>query len=242
MNSASFSFNEQSSGPRALGAWLRWTPFMILLLTALILLMLWNQIPDRWPVHWGLNGQPDHWTDKTLPGVFFPLGLGLGVCLFFELLAFIIVRNLRQRKSEKISPEAARAIAERMVEFLRLIAIAVAVVLSALSIILPLLQPSRPFGFVLFTFGVLILAVVTGIWRVVKLQRELKARGKFAGLEGWNGLTYRNPNDPRLWVPKITGVGYTLNFAHRRARPLVILFISLPLIIVAVIALLLRSS
>jgi uncharacterized membrane protein len=129
-----------------------------------------------------------------------------------------------------------------MVEFLRLMAIAIAIVMSALSIILPLFRPARPFGFVAFTFGVLIAAVAIGGWRVVKLMRELKTGGQFAGLEGWNGLTYRNPNDPRLFVPKLTGIGYTLNFAHRRAWPLLILMISLPLIVVAVIALLMRTA
>lgn len=241
MNSASSSLNHQSSGQRASGAWLRWVPFLLLLLVAVVLLLLWSQLPARWPIHWSLDGQPDNWVNKSLLVVFLPVGVGLGICLIFELLNLIILRNPQLGKNQNVSPEAAHAIAGRMVEFLRLIEIAVALVLSALAIALPLLRPARPFGFVAFTFGVLLVAVVIGVWRLVRLARELKASGKFAGLEGWNGLTYRNPHDPRLWVPKITGLGYTLNFAHRRAWPLLILFITLPLIIVAIVVLVMRS-
>jgi uncharacterized membrane protein len=242
MNSESSSFNNQSLSPNASGAWLRWVPFCLLLLVAVMLLVLWNQLPDRWPVHWGLNGQPDKWMNKSLPAVFLPVGIGVGLCLLFELLNLIILKNPQLGKNKNVAPEAAHAIAGRMVEFLRLIEIAVALVLSALAIMLPLLRPARPFGFVAFAFGVFIVAVGVGVWRLVQLARELKTSGKFAGLEGWNGLTYRNPNDPRLWVPRITGIGYTLNFAHRRAWPLFILFITLPLVIVAVIVLIMRLS
>jgi uncharacterized membrane protein len=30
-------------------------------------------------------------------------------------------------------------------------------------------------------------------------------------------MTYNDPDDPALWVPKRHGIGWTLNFAHRRA-------------------------
>jgi hypothetical protein len=35
-------------------------------------------------------------------------------------------------------------------------------------------------------------------------------------MSGWRygGLIYCEASDPRVWVPKLRGIGYTLNFAH----------------------------
>ncbi|GAA2328696.1 DUF5808 domain-containing protein [Dactylosporangium salmoneum] len=34
---------------------------------------------------------------------------------------------------------------------------------------------------------------------------------------GWYGFIYANPDDPNLIVPKRLGLGWTVNFGHRRA-------------------------
>jgi uncharacterized membrane protein len=70
--------------------------------------------------------------------------------------------------------------------------------------------------------------------RLARGVRELKQAGH-TGLEGYNGIIYKNPDDPRLWVPKISGLGYTLNFAHRWAWPIMIAFLAIPLAVVVVV-------
>src|SRR5438105_1683788 len=65
---------------------LRWLPFVILLMTTVVLWLMWDRIPERWPIHYGLNGQPDGWAAKTPASVFLPVGFGLLMCGFFELL------------------------------------------------------------------------------------------------------------------------------------------------------------
>jgi uncharacterized membrane protein len=55
------------------------------------------------------------------------------------------------------------------------------------------------------------------VWSLKSVHGGLEPAGRLGGLEGWNGIIYSNPKDPRLWVPKISGYGTTLNFAHRRA-------------------------
>jgi uncharacterized membrane protein len=42
-------------------------PFAILLVTAGHIQGNWNQIPDRFPVHWGMNGMPNGWS-RPPPG------------------------------------------------------------------------------------------------------------------------------------------------------------------------------
>jgi uncharacterized membrane protein len=50
--------------------------------------------------------------------------------------------------------------------------------------------------------------------------------------QNWKwGVIYNNPNDPAIWVPKRTGLGWTLNFAHTRAYVYLLLLISIPMLI-----------
>ena len=46
------------------------------------------------------------------------------------------------------------------------------------------------------------------------------------------GLFYVNPDDPRIWVPKQLGLGWTLNFAHRSSW-LIMGLLLLPLLLLA---------
>ena len=48
---------------------------------------------------------------------------------------------------------------------------------------------------------------------------------------GWVGFVYVNPADPRLWVRKRVGFGWTLNFAHRRARVMLLALPGVPLVV-----------
>lgn len=234
MNRTNTSINPAAGSSGQSRSWLRWLPFLILLIAAAVLLLEWERIPERWPVHWGVSGQADNWTNKTPFGVFFPLGLGVVICLFLEMMAVYIKSHPRSGKSPQVSEEAARAIAAMTADFVRLIATAIAAVFTATAVVLPLTRPEHPGWFVLFVFASVAIAVAIGMRRFIRGGRELKARGMFEGLEGWNGLIYRNPNDPRLWLPKITGIGYTLNFGHRRAWPVMILILLIPLLAMAI--------
>jgi uncharacterized membrane protein len=50
------------------------------------------------------------------------------------------------------------------------------------------------------------------------------------------GLFYVNATDPRLWVPKRLGLGWTLNFAHGRSWAMLGLLL-LPVLLVLLLAL-----
>ena len=51
--------------------------------------------------------------------------------------------------------------------------------------------------------------------------------------ENWHGGMlgiYHAPRDPRVWVPKrIPAMGWTLNFAHRRAWVWLLIILAIPL-------------
>ena len=48
---------------------------------------------------------------------------------------------------------------------------------------------------------------------------------------GWLGI-YVAPQDPRIWVPKLSGMGWTLNFAHRASWWWLALLLAGPIVLV----------
>jgi len=198
-------------------------------------LLVRNHFPDRWPVHWGLHGQPDRWSRKASLDVFFPIGFGVFMCGIIEGIATLLLAYPRAGKDQRVAPEAARTIAILTAEFTRVVSRALAIVFAGLALVLPLWQPARSGRIVLSVLLILGMAIACGMWRIRQGARALQTRGLFAGLEGWNGIIYRNPQDPRVWVPKITGFGYTLNFAHRRSWLLLLTILAVPVCVVLMV-------
>src|SRR5262245_12402525 len=211
------SFQQASVPLPQSSPWLRWSPFLVLLLAAVLVLLVWDHFPERWAVHWGWHGKPDRWARKVPLEAFFPIGFGVFLCGIIEGIATLILAYPRAGKDQRVVPEAARTIAELTAEFTRVVSLALAIVLAGLTLVLPLWRPVHAGLLVLSVLLILGMAIAFGMWRMRQGARAIQARGLFAGLEGWNGLIYRNPQDPRVWVPKITSFGYTLNFAYRRS-------------------------
>jgi len=72
--------------------------------------------------------------------------------------------------------------------------------------------------------GTLILALVVGLVVLSLQTKEQLARAPDARHYRW-GVIYVNPEDPRLWVPKRIGVGWTLNFAKPAAAWVMLLIL-----------------
>jgi uncharacterized membrane protein len=230
------SSNDSPKSPARGSLWLAVLPFVILLIGAIVLALKWDSIPERWPIHWGIKGQPDGWANKTLIGVFFPFAAGALICGFLEGFALVVRATADARTP--LSPEAASTIARLTADFVRLIEIAISIVFVYIGLALPLSPPARAFRLGFFVLPVIIGAMVIGMVRLRKGVHALKQAGH-AGLEGYNGIIYKNPDDGRLWVPKISGLGYTLNFAHPWAWPVLIAIVAIPLLVV--FALVVRS-
>ncbi len=105
-----------------------------------------------------------------------------------------------------------------------------------IGLALPLFRPVSSLRIVGFMLVVIAGAIVIGMIRLQRGVSELKRAGH-KGLEGYHGVIYRNPDDPRLWVPKLAGVGYTLNFAHPWAWPVLLAILSIPLTVILIVAL-----
>ncbi|MEW6210527.1 MAG: DUF1648 domain-containing protein [Acidobacteriota bacterium] len=219
---------------------LRWLPFLILAAAAVFLIAKWDSIPDRWITHWNARGEPDGWSSKTPFGVFLPLGFGLLLCAFIEAIAFYVSRIRKPGQGHKASPESVAAVAEATAGFVRMVNLTMAIVCAFIAVKLPLFPSLSPAPIVAFVFAMVLIALVYGFRRMKRAQEEIRRMGGEDEFEGWDGVFYRNPKDSRLWVPKLLGMGYTLNFAHPWAWPLLVLILSIPLVTVLVIFLLVR--
>jgi len=139
---------------------------------------------------------------------------GFALAVFLEAMARMLVARQRLATGYDASPQATRAILDATAGITRVLNMALALFLAFVAAPLRGLTPGRA-----LTIGLVILlgAIVWGMWLLKSVHGALERAGQLGGLEGWNGIVYMNPRDPRLWVPKISGFGTTLNFAHRRA-------------------------
>lgn len=208
---------------------MRWVAIGALVAAGVLLAVFWGDVPDRWISHWGVHG-PDGWATKTPVSAAIPLGIGLLSWLLFDVLAYGTARATGGLPRELMAVVAT---------VVRAVGLAIALVCAALTLALPLLQPQSSLP---IAVGVpLVIAVVVGsamVW-AWRETRRLRAAGVTLP-EGYTGVFYSNPRDRRLWVPKLAGVGWTINFAHRRAWPVMIALIGAPVALAILIARLAR--
>lgn len=157
------------------------------------------------------------------------LAMGLALAVFLEVVARTCVARRRLAAGFDASPEAARAILDASAGLTRVVSLAISVFMSLLALPqtwLPGTGQRRALG---LGTAALLGAIVWSVWSLRSVYRRLEQAGQLGGLEGWNGFVYSNPKDPRLWVPKLSGFGATLNFAHVRAWLVLAAILALPL-------------
>jgi uncharacterized membrane protein len=198
----------------------RWPSFAVLLLTATYLRARWDSIPARWVIHWGPRGEPNGWATKTMPGVFGLLVLAAILIVVNEGVAVI------RRGSSAVASERMRA---ATLDFMRIAMFGVTVTMALLAVDLPL-GPAMPLpALVLLSLAPVIVALVAGGARLAATLREIRESGRDAKRDGYHALYYASADDRRLWVPKVSGMGWTINFAHPFAWPMFALVLALPI-------------
>ena len=80
--------------------WLGLIPLLLLMAAGLYLHANWDSIPSRFPVHWGLDGNPNRWADRSFRGVYGPLIFGTELVVW--LLAFALAIWYGSRQSEPL--------------------------------------------------------------------------------------------------------------------------------------------
>jgi uncharacterized membrane protein len=215
------------------GGWIvQLSPFAILLAVGVFLHFHWDEIPARFPVHWGIDGRPNGWSTRTPGGVYMPLLFGAVISLCMWLTANTLLRSARI-----IDPARPVLVlhdfAHRVGLFLLLLEFYLAVVFSRVGL-LPL---TGTMPLVIVTILMLPAVFILVLWLNKERAHIQSAGGTNPGAVGdgtpdgcWKlGLFYFNPGDAALWVEKRTGIGYTMNFAHASAWIIMGLVLLLPL-------------
>lgn len=207
---------------------------LLTILPTLTLVYFYPRLPERVPTHWGLNGEPDHWSTKTFGSVFF-----LPIMLIYLQGVFLLVKYSLLGVKMTLPSERAAEYLHYKEQTLRLNM----QLLDTMRAVLTIMFGSFILEFVcgalpefrhlkwLFTWmGVGTLAMIFIIliyvtYRFVMIDRRLKAevgrvyvqRPHDAAHWYGGGLFYFNPDDPALCVEKLVGFGYTINLGNKWA-------------------------
>lgn len=194
-------------------------PLVTVAASVLYVAIQFDQLPERYPVHWGLSGQVDRWGHKDWVTILAPGLIGLAATGLVALQAWAM------GNSRRMGRKAAWG----------MLALEWAVgALMALVVWLPVLGVMPGWG-----AQVMLLLPLAGVAAVLATMPAPGPGAAQAGPECWRwGVFYYNPADPDWVVARRSGMGYTLNFARREA-----LWImgALLLLLLAPLALLLRA-
>jgi uncharacterized membrane protein len=201
--------------------------------TASLLANRWQTIPQRFPIHWGMDGQPNGWVDRTPGSVFGPLLFILTLVAIFGLLGELIARSSPGHEGRTA-----------MIGTIRTILIACAwfvTILLCSTSLLPLAHDPTNFVPLLIMFSVVFSLGIIGyvIYRWTRMGPAIVAGQNSTDSRFWKaGLIYYNPGDSALMVPKRLGFGYTFNFG----RPMSWLIFGAILLIPLLLPLLIHAS
>jgi uncharacterized membrane protein len=188
-------------------------PFVFLGLGALYLHRRLGDLPARIPVHWDAAGNPN----RFIPREQALMPFAAGACFCAVVLILAIALHRMAPRSELLR----RSLLMLLVVEYELALLFAAVPLAALD---P--QPDGRMPRLLTWAVVLVLAGVLAIGFVfVRGGKSVPERNP----AGYRGLFYADRNDPALFVPKKSGLGYTVNFGHPLAWPALFVLLLLPL-------------
>jgi uncharacterized membrane protein len=235
-----------STETRLPGGWLvQGSPFAILLAAGVWLDLHWQKIPERFPVHWGMEGQPNGWASRSLFGVYSPLAVGAAVCAGLTLLNYGIAAFSRRAHARGPAGEVELRFRNMMLWLLLSVEILMALLFSWVSLFA--LRNSQAGPHPATVMMVSLAAVAAILFLSLRLARggarRAEARGSEAALGSagspagdrtleryWKaGMFYVNDDDPAIIVEKRFGIGFTLNFGHPLSWVILFLLVAVPL-------------
>ncbi|MCT2346777.1 DUF1648 domain-containing protein [Bacillales bacterium AN1005] len=204
----------------------------------------YTHIPESIPTHWGANGQPDSFTEKSYFSVIASLLL-----LFVLQIMFVGIHEATRKSGIKIS--AANRAGSRIRQlgirkynswFLAIINLVMTILLSflQLAIIYPgIFNQSLMLLVPLAFLALVLIGTLAYAMKIGKLNHDhevvypdKKEVSDFDSDYHWKaGIFYFNKNDPSLFVEKRFGVGWTINMG----RPLAYVYIFGPIILIIVL-------
>ncbi|GAA1893710.1 DUF1648 domain-containing protein [Streptantibioticus ferralitis] len=225
--------------------WLWSIPALLIVAgTAVVAIVLYPSVPDRFPVHFNASGTPDRFATKSVGSVFFPVFLQAGVTATILVLAWFALCARPELDPARPADSARRHRRFSVRAAISLLLLAACVDLSILAGAWPIWHADHKLSPVLVMLPLLVgLAIVVGVAiRTGQGGSRLPAADSGVPEENagvvrrdddryWRaaGSLYVNRDDPSLLVQKRSGFGWTLNFGNPRALLLFALITGLPL-------------
>jgi uncharacterized membrane protein len=203
--------------------WIIGCAVLSLSMLALVAAALWlhyDDLPQRFPTHYGFMGRADAFGAKTPARVFIPPLLGVITAGFMFFNVWAIARSPRVA-----SPPSALAM-------LAIVGLLIATLIAFISSA-PLFGGAIPGG----PWTLLVLTGATlGTVIIGSLKWASEDTSEDTPEECWHlGTFYYNRDDPSLMVAKRRGMGWTMNFAHPLAWvfPIFLILISVAVVMLA---------
>jgi uncharacterized membrane protein len=190
---------DESSG---FNLWLALPPLLAMAAVAWYLRARWNQIPPQFPVHWGADGHPNGWTERTWSGVYGSLLAAAFMNLSFPALGWLMSRMSRRTNMRAITMRVLQLMLYPLTYAMGAVALLPLVAVPLWTI--PVLVLGSVIAVVYWAYRKMIAPVAAG--EVPEPQRDSYWKA---------GLFYYNPEDPAIFVSKRVGIGYTVNFANK---------------------------
>lgn len=220
-------------------AWILST-FSVFIISGVTVWILWDNIPDPFPIHWGPDGQPDDWQPKNAGSIIGFLALSGGVLGTMTGIVPWLIHHHAKQAHEGLPKKApgeinrTRAIANEMMILISRVLFGVTV-LTMVWIVYSLIGStwfSVP-GWLILPAAVIIL--VLAINGVRKAEQRINTQGGlqvFEAGEPWRPFYYA-PEDKRMWIDDNSS--FILNFGHKGSWLLIALVLS-PVVIALLIA------
>ncbi len=184
-------------------------PVLILAGAACLLAAQWTEIPEKFPVHWGMNGQPDRWGVKSGRGVFGILIAGASTLIVCYVPWLAAIFGARRSRGED---RMLRAFTFSMLGVLNVVALTMAAIALGPLTPSPEKLPLSPLVFALLPLATIALAILP-MWKV---SQEAEGDGDTTPDRCWHaGAYYYNPDDSAWMVRNRMGMGYSPNFGNR---------------------------
>ena len=217
MISTSSKQNQDSHSP-VQSRWTVWDGSLACFLTLIgfIYFQYRSFLPLRVPTHFNIHGIADGWTSREHLGW---LLLGLPSLLWLFMTGVSFLRSPHELSWQK---DIRVTIGEKM---RGVIPLGIGVMLSGTTLLSIFYDFSIP-KFLFVVLGFIFMAIFLILYQANKMiPTEYRDHYRF-------GLIYNNPRDPSVWVPRIGGMGLTLNFAHKKAYAWLMLLLFVPFLII----------
>ncbi|WP_249872769.1 DUF1648 domain-containing protein [Oceanobacillus saliphilus] len=216
--------------------------FLIAIITFVITIQSYQQIPERIPMQYNFAGEVTNWADKSHRTV-----LINPILQMYIIMLFLFINTMIGKAKQQIDPENPEESMRGNILFRRRwsayiiisgLALSLMFSLIQLSIIYPIHQQFLTAVPLVITFGLIMGAVILSITTGQggsRIKSTSSKSGKIINRDDdkyWKlGQFYYNKQDPALFLEKRFGVGWTINLARPLAWIILLGIIGLALLI-----------